>query len=412
MKNSITKYPRQFWLTMVGSLIFTMGASLVWPFLSIYIQDKLAIPLRYSTLLISLRAISGIFASFFFAGTFADRFGRRFLILASLCGGFIYYLGLKQADQLWHFAVLMIFWGMLDIFYPVGINAMIADIIPQENRLEAYSILRIVYNTGYGVGPILGGIMAARSYDRIFIVAAIGYAVSFIFMFFFTTETLTEENRMSSGKGLNPISGISVVVKDKLYMTSVFLNGMIYITSAGVFNLLSLYAGQNFGIPENQISYVFTVNALMCVTLQLPVIRMIRGQKPLLLMSLSGLLYSVSVCSIALVDKVWWYCICMAVMTMGELIMSPTMSDIAAKLAPADARGRYMSVLSLARPFGQGIGPAFLGFVNDMISPRMMWVCGSMFAAVASAAFWYMSRRKGTSGQDSVARGQGSGFSG
>ena len=393
MKNNLSKYPRQFWLLMAGSLIFTTGASLVWPFLSIYIQEKLGIPLRYSTLLISLRAVSGIIASFFFAGTFADRFGRRFLILASLCGGFIYYVGLKQADQLWHFSLLMIFWGILDIFYPVGINAMIADLIPQENRLEAYSVLRVAYNLGYAVGPILGGIMAAKSYDRIFIVAAIGYAVSFLILFFFTKETLKEENRMIPANRSNTFSGISVVMKDKLYITSVFLNGMIYITSAGVFNLLSFYAGQNFGIPENQMSYVFTVNALMCVTLQLPVIRMIRGKKPLALMSISGFLYALSVSSIALVDQVWWYCLCMAVMTTGELIMSPTMSDIAANLAPADARGRYMSVLSLARPFGQSVGPAFLGFVNDMISPRMMWISGAMFAAAACAAFYHMNQK-------------------
>ena len=111
------------------------------------------------------------------------------------------------------------------------------------------------------------------------------------------------------------------------------------------------------------------------------------------LMCISGLLYMVGVSSIALIDHVWWYCICMAVMTLGELIMSPTMSDLAAKLAPENARGRYMSVLSLARPFGQGIGPAFLGFVNDMIAPRMMWVSGAMFAGITSVVFYIMDRR-------------------
>ena len=385
------KYPSQFWFLLIGSFVFTLGSSLVWPFLNIYIQDTLDIPLRYSTLLVSLRAASGILASFCFAGTFADRFGRRFLILASLLGGFIYYSGLRTAGQFWHFALLMVFWGMLDIFYPVGINAMIADLIPSDDRLEAYSILRIVYNAGYGIGPILGGIMASKSYDRIFTAAASGYALSFIILLLFTKETLTEENR--SGNADKDNAGISVVLKDRLYMGSVFLNGLIYITSAGVFNLLSLYAGQNFGIPENRISYVFTVNAVMCVTLQLPVIRMIKGLRPMRLMCLSGLLYMVSVGSIALVDRVWWYCICMAVMTVGELIMSPTMSDLAANLAPADARGRYMSVLSLARPFGQGIGPALLGYVNDMISPRMMWGSGAVFAGIACAAFFFMDRR-------------------
>lgn len=377
---------------MFGSIVFTMGASLVWPFLSIYIQEKLDIPLRYSTLLISLRAFSGVLASFFFAGSFADRFGRRLLILVSLCGGFVYYLGLKFADELWEFALLMVFWGMLDIFYPVGINAMIADIIPSENRLEAYSILRIVYNTGYGVGPILGGIMAARSYDTIFLAAATGYALSFLFMLFFTKETLTGEIR-SKAAGRKEDYSISIVLKDRIYILSVFLNGMIYITSAGVFNLLSVYAVRNLGIPESSISIVFTVNALMCVTLQLAVIRLINGMRPMRLMCVSGLLYMAGVSSIALIDQVWWFCICMAVMTLGELIMSPTMSDLAAKMAPENARGRYMSVLSLARPFGQGIGPALLGYVNDMIAPRMMWVTGALFAGISALVFCVMDRR-------------------
>ena len=387
-----SQYPREFWFLMIGSIVFTTGASLVWPFLSIYIQEKLDIPLRYSTLLISLRAFSGVLASFFFAGSFADRFGRRLLILVSLCGGFVYYLGLKFADELWEFALLMVFWGMLDIFYPVGINAMIADIIPSENRLEAYSILRIVYNTGYGVGPILGGIMAARSYDTIFLAAASGYALSFLFMLFFTKETLTGEIR-SKAAGRKEDYSISIVLKDRIYILSVFLNGMIYITSAGVFNLLSVYAVRNLGIPESSISIVFTVNAMMCVTLQLAVIRLINGMRPMRLMCVSGLLYMAGVSSIALIDQVWWFCICMAVMTLGELIMSPTMSDLAAKMAPENARGRYMSVLSLARPFGQGIGPALLGYVNDMIAPRMMWVSGAMFAGISALVFCIMDRK-------------------
>ena len=234
--------------------------------------------------------------------------------------------------------------------------------------------------------------MAARSYDTIFLAAAAGYALSFLFMLFFTKETLTGEIR-SKAAGLKEDYSISIVLKDRIYILSVFLNGMIYITSAGVFNLLSVYAVRNLGIPESSISIVFTVNALMCVTLQLAVIRLINGMRPMRLMCVSGLLYMAGVSSIALIDQVWWFCICMAVMTLGELIMSPTMSDLAVKMAPENARGRYMSVLSLARPFGQGIGPALLGYVNDMIAPRMMWVSGALFAGISALVFCVMDRR-------------------
>lgn len=381
---------------MIGSLIFTTGASLVWPFLSIYLQYKLDIPLRYSTLLISLRAFSGVLASFFFAGSLADRLGRRFLILLSLFGGIIYYVGLNISTAMWQFALLMSFWGMLDIFYPVGINAMVADIVQPEDRLEAYSLLRIIYNLGYAVGPIIGGILASRSYSLIFLIAAIGYAASFVFMFFFIKETLSHENRIGNyEKNETENSTIAVVLKDRIFILSVLLMGMIYITSSGVFNLLSYYAGHNFGIPENEISYVFTVNAVMCVTMQLGVIRVVRHQRPMKLMCISGLLYLIGVSAIALIDNVLWYCLCMIIITTGELIMAPTMSDITANLAPANARGRYMSILSLARPFGQGIGPALLGFINDMISPRMMWIVGAAFAGIACIVYFIMDHKPG-----------------
>ena len=211
-------------------------------------------------------------------------------------------------------------------------------------------------------------------------------------MFIFTKETLTDEIRLDSVSHKESGS-ITVVLRDRLYILSVFLMGMIYITSSGVFNLLSFYAGHNFGIPENQISYVFTVNAAMCVTMQLAVIRMVRRQKSFKLMALSAALYTIGCFGIALMDNVPWYCLCMAVMTCGELMMTPTMSGLAADLAPVNARGRYMSILSLARPFGQGIGPALLGLVNDSISPRMMWVCGAVFAGVACIAFSIMNKR-------------------
>ncbi len=78
-------------------------------------------------------------------------------------------------------------------------------------------------------------------------------------------------------------------------------------------------------------------------------------------------------------------------------MMAPTMSGLAAKLSPPDARGRYMSVLSLAQPFGQGIGPALLSTIYDLGNPRMMWICGAGFAGIASLSFFLMDRSVGDS---------------
>lgn len=394
MKKDMQRFPRQLWVILAGSLIFTVGGSMVWPYLNIYLQDKLDIPLRYSTLLISLRAFSGIAASYF-AGSFADRFGRRFLVRLSLFGGMLYYLGLQFSSHIWQFALLMAFWGALDLCYPVGVNAMIADIVADEDRLEAYSLLRIVYNAGYAVGPIVGGILAASSYSRMFYSAATGYAISFVFMFFMIKETLNRD----ALRELHNESKTSFrdVLRDSVFIRSVALMGLIFVGTSGVFNLLSYYAGHNFGISESHISFVFTVNALVCVLGQMPAMRLSKRKPPLVMMIAAALFYVFGIAGYAVFPSVPWYCLCMLVMTIGEVLMTPTMSGLAARLAPEDARGRYMSVLSLAQPLGQGIGPAFLGYCYEIFSPRLMWVIGACFPLLAACGYTILNRVYGKS---------------
>jgi hypothetical protein len=43
-------YPRQYWLLMAGMLINTIGMGFVWPFLNIYLNEELGIPISTATL--------------------------------------------------------------------------------------------------------------------------------------------------------------------------------------------------------------------------------------------------------------------------------------------------------------------------------------------------------------------------
>jgi hypothetical protein len=39
------KYPRQFWLLFSGLLISSTGGSMVWPFLTILVRQRLGVPM-------------------------------------------------------------------------------------------------------------------------------------------------------------------------------------------------------------------------------------------------------------------------------------------------------------------------------------------------------------------------------
>ena len=79
----LDQYPRQFWLLLAGMLMSTLGASMIWPFLTIYVSESLELPLATVAGLISLNAVMGLVFSFI-AGPVTDRFGRKWVMVFSL----------------------------------------------------------------------------------------------------------------------------------------------------------------------------------------------------------------------------------------------------------------------------------------------------------------------------------------
>jgi len=150
---------------------------MVWPFLAIYIRQRLDVPLTTIGLLLSLNAAAGIIATFL-VGPVADRFGRKGVMLASLIANGLLYLTMTQAKELPLWAALMVLMGAIGPLFRVGSNAMVADLIEPQERAGAYALLRMSSNLGIAVGPAIGGFVAAVSYSSAFVAAAVAYAMA------------------------------------------------------------------------------------------------------------------------------------------------------------------------------------------------------------------------------------------
>ena len=107
---------------------------------------------------------------------------------------------------------------------------------------------------------------------------------------------------------------------------------------------MAVYAKQNYGVPENQYGFIPTTNALMVVFLQLSVTQITKRHPPLNILASGTLIYAIAVGSVALGRGFWGFWFSMVILTVVELIMSPTATTLAANLAPAEMRGRYMSL--------------------------------------------------------------------
>src|SRR4030042_31545 len=87
---ALNQYPRQLRLMFFGMLISTIGSSMIWPFLMIYVRQRVNLPLAQIASLMTINASSALIAAFI-AGPIIDRIGRKWVMVFSLVGNGLAY---------------------------------------------------------------------------------------------------------------------------------------------------------------------------------------------------------------------------------------------------------------------------------------------------------------------------------
>jgi MFS family permease len=415
------EYPPQYWLMITGVVISTAGGSMIWPFLLIYASGKLHMSLSTVATLISINAGTGLFSSFM-AGSLADRIGRKVVMNFSLTVNGLAYFLLMRAETYPQFVGLMIMIGLSNPLYQVGADAMLADLIPSEKRTDAYAINRIANNAAFALGPAIGGFLATRSYNLAFYAAGTGFIIYSLLLFFRARETLDKQthSRPSSLWRLSPSislkrsiapfkprpmevinpgeespsqsEGYWRVFQDKNYMAFVAMTSLGLIAPTMLWILMPVYAKTNYGIPESLYGWIPTTNALMCVFVQYFVTGITRKHRTLPVLSMAMLIYASGTGSVALMSSFWGFWFSMVILTFGELTLVPTASKYVADRAPADLRGRYMSIYWLGWGLARTLSPMIGGFLNDQITPQAIWV-GGLFLGLTSALGLFLLNR-------------------
>jgi len=391
-------YPRQYWLMVAGMVLSNAGGSLVWPFLLIFASARLQLPLAAVGSLITIQSVAGMLSSFV-AGTLADRLGRKIVMLASLASNGVIYLFLLNANGYAEFALLMALFGISNPMYQVGADAMLADMIPSEQRTQAYSINRIASNSGFALGPAIGGFLAATSYSLAFYGASIGFLGYAVLVALRFRETLPSRRAgVASPPGTKrpivmPRRGYGVVARDRRFVAFTLLLSLGLIAPTTLWILLAVYTKANYGLPEYLYGWIPTVNALMCVFAQYPVTMVTRRFRPLPVITVGMAIYAIGAGSVALMTSFPGFVTSMVILTIGELVVVPVASKFVADLAPPDLRGRYMSVYWLGWAASRGAAPLIGGFINDRIAPIAIWYAALLIGLASSAGLGALALR-------------------
>ncbi len=390
IRNKKKEYPGQFWLMAFGMLISTLGSSMIWPFLMIYVSETLTVSLSVVTSLMTLNSITNLIFAFI-SGPVVDRLGRKWVMVISLAGNGVCYILMSMATNLPAFAILMALRGAFNPLYQVGTDAMMADMIPSQKRSDGYSILRMSSNLGIALGPAIGGFVASASYTMAFYLAAVGLVTYSLLLLFKAKETLPDQSGIE--KLQERFGGYGQILRDKPFIQFNLTFTLTTIAASMIWVLLAVYAKQNYGVPENLYGFIPATNAIMVVTLQLFVTRWTKQRKPIQMIALGAFFYGLAAFMIGFGTSFWAFWFAMVVMTTGELLMVPTATTLSANLAPADKRGRYMSIHGMTWGVASGIGPLTGGILSDSISPHAPWFAAGGSGFISIIFYFLLAKR-------------------
>lgn len=359
---------------VAASFIDMLGGSLIFPFLSLFMTQRFNVGMTEVGTMFLIWGLGAGLLGNTLGGALADKFGRKTNLIFGL---------IASASS----ALLMVFIKDIVVFYVVigiiGIfediagparQAMIADLVPADIRTDAYGVMRIVSNLAITIGPAIGGLMAARSFNLLFIIDFFISLLVAAIVFLFLPETKPQKSEHHQEESLREtFQGYRVVLKDKLFIAFVVVVMLETLMYFNMNSTLSVFLVNFGGITTQQFGYILSLNAGMVVLFQVLFSRLVANWKPMLTMAIGNILYVIGFSMYGYVDNYGMYLFAMVIITIGEMIIAPVAQSLVAHFAPEEMRGRYMAINAMAWVIPVSVGPLGAGFIMDNFDPRLLW---------------------------------------
>jgi len=387
IKETYNEFPRTFWTLVGASFIDRLGGTMIFPFFALYVTQKFNVGMTQAGVLLAIFSVAGLVGSMV-GGALTDKFGRRGMVLFGLVFSALSSVSMGLVNELSHFYLLAIIVGSLSNIAGPAHQAMVADILPEEKRTEGFGILRVAANLAWIFGPMIGGLVAGKSYLMLFILDAITSLIVAFIVFRSIPETKPQEPETEHKKTLaQTFVGYRVVLVDRLYLAYLLVSMLMLIAYQQMYHTLSVYLRDSHGIPERGYGALLSIDAALVVLLQFWVTRRIQDRPPMVMMAVGTALYMVGLAMFGFVSAYWLFIVAILLLTFGEMVVMPISQALAARFAPEDMRGRYMAFYSLAWAVPSTIGPWAAGLILDNYNPDWVWYAAGIVCAIAVIGF-------------------------
>jgi DHA1 family tetracycline resistance protein-like MFS transporter len=357
-----------------------VGFGIVLPLLPLYAEDPFgASPATVGLLVASFSLAQLVFAPVW--GRVSDRVGRKPVLVLSLAGTAVGSLLLGLAGS-----VPMLFVGrVVDGISGASVSvaqAAVADIAPPDQRPRLLGLLGAAFGLGFVAGPAIGGLAALGGHKLPFLLASGLAAVNAVVAWRRLPEThpAPERRRRESrqDRPASPVRGDLAA-----FVVVAFVSLVAFSAFEATF---AMFGERRLGLRLASAGAVFTaIGGLIVVvntTLVQPTVDRFGERGTLRLGLLSN-----AVGLVVLAGVHSWVALAPALvlLTVGQGLLTPTLSSAVARRTEAHRRGGALGVQQSAGALARVVGPAAGGFAFEHVGVSSPYFAGAALLVVAVA---------------------------
>ncbi len=358
--------PRQFWFIWFGTIVNRIG-SLVGLFLAVFLAGERGFSSRQTAVLLLLWGAGSVLGRLA-GGVAADALGRARTLSASMLLTAVSYVALLPSWDLLVTGLLLFTAGAATDAYRPAVNALVADLVPREDRLQAYALLYWAINVGVGVGAVSGGFIARAGFEPLLVVDSV---TSLAFAALVWGGVPRESRRSSSSPQTTAGKDRALRDKDLILMTcATALYALVFMQGTSTF---ALVVTRDTG-TSTVYGLVAAVNPLTVIAIQPALFRVMSRLTPRSLTSLGSVVTGGGFAAVAFVNGPWGFGACVFVWSLGEIAFNAGAPTVVGNLSPSHALGRYQGIWGSAWSVGLLTGPAAGVLVLGLAGPRTLWL--------------------------------------
>ncbi|MGC4939694.1 MFS transporter [Kribbella sp. DT2] len=299
-------------------------------------------------------------------GVVADRLGPNRAYVAFLLLQAVTMTALTQVRSFGLFVAVVGVTAIADSGQRGAKGALIAGLVPADQRVRTRALLRVTTNIGMGVGMALAGIVLAVDQREVYLIALFANAATYV-----VTAGLVQwgTTRIAPVPSTAGPSGLTAL-RDRSFLAFVALDGLLSMHNAMAQVAIPLWVATATDAPTWVISVLLVVNAASVILLQL---RVARGTEQLAGAARAGrragLLLALACGVLAITDITsGWVTIALLITAalvhvLGEMLQSAGGWGISFELAPPGGQGQYQGAYAMGTQVGDLVAPVVLTVV-------------------------------------------------